>query len=281
MAAVKLEFALVATACAMLAGGCSGPRPLTLNTTTSVPARPTGAGAELHWMIALNALKALQTASPTLAASDFSSTSTFVLQPPDQPPDATGIPMARFRSFAAFQAAIAGGGIDPGFHWVLYDNEHWPSTPLDEQQNPTKYMSAFVTLAHAHGYRVMLAPAQDLVSPFRKGTREWPAYLAMGLARAGGRADGYEIQAQPYEGSADYATFVATAAAQARAVSANVTILAGISTHRVTSGAQMYDDIIATRSSVAGYWLNIPDLGHRARKSPEVGYAVQALTMLG
>ena len=87
----------------------------------------------------------------------------------------------------------------------MYDNEQWSLTPAREQADPVRYEQLFGQLAHRHGYKVILAPAQDLVpgfdkSSFRSGKAVWQSYLSMGLATASARAaDIYEIQAQPYE----------------------------------------------------------------------------------
>jgi restriction endonuclease Mrr len=142
-------------------------------------------------------------------------------------------------------------------------------TPADEQADPVRYEQLFARLAHRQGYKVILAPAQDLVpgfdkNSFRSGKAVWPSYLSMGLATASARAaDIYEIQAQPYEMTVyrprhAYASFVAAAAAQARAANPSVVIYAGLSTQRVSNAAQLLQDYEATRNLVDGYWLNIP-----------------------
>jgi restriction endonuclease Mrr len=151
----------------------------------------------------------------------------------------------------------------------MYDNEQWSLTPADEQADPVRYERLFARLAHRQGYKVILAPAQDLVpgfdkNSFRGGQAVWRSYLSMGLATASARAaDIYEIQAQPYEMTVyrsrhAYASFVAAAAAQARAANPGVVIYAGLSTQRVSSAAQLLQDYEATRNLVDGYWLNIP-----------------------
>ena len=37
-----------------------------------------------------------------------------------------------------------------------------PPTPVNEQQNPVKYMRLFGQPAHAHGLKVIMAPSLDL-----------------------------------------------------------------------------------------------------------------------
>ena len=180
-----------------------------------------------------------------------------------------GQEVADFRSYAELKKMIRQQAIPAGIHWLMYDNEQWSLTPASEQADPVRYEQLFGQLAHRHGYKVILAPAQDLVpgfdkNSFRRGQAVWQSYLSMGLATASARAaDIYEIQAQPYEMSVyrsqhAYASFVAAAAAQARAANPGVVIDAGLSTQRVSSAAQLLQDYQATRSVVDGYWLNIP-----------------------
>jgi hypothetical protein len=180
-----------------------------------------------------------------------------------------GQQVADFRSYAEFRKMLRQRSIPAGIHWVMYDNEQWALTPAAEQSDPVRYERLFARLAHQHGYQVILAPAQDLVpgfdkNGFRAGQAVWKSYLAMGLASASARvADVYEIQAQPYEMSVyrsrhAYASFVRAAAAQARAANPAVAIYAGLSTQRVSDAAQLFQDYLATRGVVDGYWLNIP-----------------------
>jgi hypothetical protein len=180
-----------------------------------------------------------------------------------------GQEVADFRSYAEFRKMIRQGTIPAGIRWVMYDNERWSLTPAVEQANPVRYEQIFAAMAHKHGYKVILAPAQDLVpsynkSNFRSGQALWRSYLSMGLAAASARyGDIYEIQAQPYEMSAyrpqhAYADFVTAAAAQARAANPGIIIYAGLSTQRVSSAGQLLQDYLTTRGQVDGYWLNIP-----------------------
>lgn len=213
-------------------------------------------------------LSAAQSASPSSVQYAVSSAHLLVLLLRGQTrPGSQAV--ADFRSYAAFKKAISRGTIPAGVHWVMYDNERWSLTPPDEQANPVRYERLFARLAHGYGYKVILAPALDLAprydrAAFRRGKAQWRAYLSMGLAAVSARyGDIYEIQAQPYEVSVfrsrhTYAEFVAAAAAQARAVNPGIVIYAGLSTKRVSSAAQLFQDYLATRDLVDGYWLNIP-----------------------
>jgi len=189
----------------------------------------------------------------------------------DQPDKTSpiGITVANFESYAEFSQAIVAGTIPPGVHWVMYDNERWQGTPVNEQEHPARYEALFARLAHRHGYKVILAPAQNLVFGLSKpGVRPagaiWQQYLAFGLATVSAQsADIYEIQAQAdeaarYRAADVYADFVRAATAQAQAANPKITILAGLSTRRVSDAKQLDQDFQSTRSMVAGYWLNVP-----------------------
>jgi hypothetical protein len=214
-------------------------------------------------------VSALQVADPGVFQHAVNPDDLFVLDQPGRT-SRIGVTVADFKSYTAFSNAIIAGTISPGVRWVMYDNERWQETPLDEQQNPARYESLFATLAHRHGYKVILTPAQDLVFGLSKpgvraGAAAWQRYLALDLAAVSARqADIYEIQAQSdesmrYRATAVYPNFVRAAVAQARTANPHITILAGLSTQRVSSATQLDEDFSSTRSTVAGYWLNVPD----------------------
>ncbi len=252
-----------------LVTACSGtggqPAPSPPSPTSSC--HPGVSGAE-NWIMGNGELSAVQSASPSSVSYAVSPAHLMVLELRGQTSSA-GQMVADFRSYAELKEMIKKGTIPAGIHWLMYDNEQWPNTPADEQADPVRYEQLFARLAHRHGYKVILAPAQDLVpgfdkNGFRSGKPAWPSYLSLGLAATSARvADIYEIQAQPYEigvyrSSHAYASFVAAAAAQARAANPGIVIYAGLSTQRVSSPAQLLQDYQATRGLVDGYWLNIP-----------------------
>jgi hypothetical protein len=269
-----------ATLAAALVAACSGgPR--------SAPALPPvsschpGTSGAASWIIDGAELSAADSVGPSSVRHAFSPAHLLVLVHGAQTSSA-GREVADFRSYAAFQRAIRQGTIRAGIHWVMYDNEKWSLTPANEQADPVRYEQLFAQLAHRNGYRVILAPAQDLVPGFSSGTFKsgkpaWQSYLSMGLATASARyGDIYEIQAQryetgPYRSQHAYASFVAAAAARARAANPNIVIYAGLSTQRASSAAQLLQDYMATRHLVDGYWLNIP---HYNQPGP-VALAVQ------
>jgi len=266
--------AVSAALLATLAAACSeASGPPNQPPASATPATPAGtchagvSGAE-NWIMGSGELSAAQSAGASSVRYAVSSAHLFVLLLRGQTSTA-GQEVADFRSYAEFKKMIKQRAIPAGIRWVMYDNEQWSLTPAGEQADPVRYEQFFGQLAHRHGYKVILAPAQDLVpgfdkNSFRAGKAVWQAYLSMGLAAASARAaDIYEIQAQPYEMSVyrsqhAYAGFVAAAAAQARAANPGVVIYAGLSTQRVSSAAQLLQDYEATRTLVDGYWLNIP-----------------------
>ena len=264
--ATAVSAVLVAT----LATACSGPggQPAPAPAPASAGSCHAGVSGAENWIMGSGELSAAQAAGASSVRYAVGSAHLFVLLLRGQTSTA-GQEVADFRSYAELKKMIRQGTIAPGIRWVMYDNEQWSLTPADEQADPVHYEQLFARLAHRQGYKVILAPAQDLVpgfdkNSFRAGQAVWPSYLSMGLAAASARAaDIYEIQAQPYEMSVyrsqhAYADFVAAAAAQARAANPGVVIYAGLSTQRVSSAAQLLQDYETTRNLVDGYWLNIP-----------------------
>ena len=69
-----------------------------------------------------------------------------------------------YTSYAQFSSDISSGAIQYPYKWVMYDPEDWSQTPVNEQQDPVKYMKLFGQLAHANGLKVVEAPAMDLCS---------------------------------------------------------------------------------------------------------------------
>lgn len=166
-----------------------------------------------------------------------------------------------YKSFADYKAHPT-----PASGWVLYDIESWDLTPLVERNHPLYYMKRFVRLAHSRGQKVILTPARDLVyvrtayCHIRRGETATAAYYRCGYARAAARsgADVFEIQAQALQasGARVYASFVACAARQARAVRPGVTVWAGLTTDRGDSAWVIYKAYEAAKRFVDGWWMN-------------------------
>lgn len=221
-------------------------------------------------MINQNAFHMLEAVAPAQVRYAFKDENLFVLGRPGHI-TRVGQAVAVFQSYAALRSAIRAHRIASTTHWVMYDNERWPATTRNEQQHPWRYEALFAALAHRHGYRVILAPGQDLVFGFGwsrpRGTPTWRRYLSLHLPAVSARAaDIYEIQAQANElptfrPSGLFRRLVRAAVAQARAANHHVAIFAGLSTRRARTPGQMSHDFVAARNLVAGYWLNIPHLG--------------------
>jgi hypothetical protein len=171
-----------------------------------------------------------------------------------------------FTSVAALQKAFDNGTIDSDVKAILYDNEAWSFTPLEEQLNIAEYEKKAAALVHQHRLLLVSTPASDLVrtlSPNAGPGHKFDAFLRLGVAADAARvSDVYEIQAQGAEMNAEkFSTFVRGAAKQARQANPHVIILAGLSTNptgqRVTA-----DQLLTAAESVSdvvdGYWLNIP-----------------------
>jgi hypothetical protein len=243
-----------------------------------------GTNAAEFWMIQRKELGELAGSTPWAVRHAINYRNLFTL---GQPGAATGPGQAVsvFKSYTKFSQAISDGSIPRTTRWVLYDNETWPATPVTEQLHPWRYEALFARLAHHHGYRVILAPGQDLVLKFpperpMPAQAPWQRYLSLGLAKASAtQADIYEIQAQSdelpsYRKSGTYRRFVRAAAAQAQAANPRVTVFAGISTARVGSMQEMLSDYLSVRGLVSGIWLNVPGAGEPRQRA----FAAKVLT---
>ena len=144
-------------------------------------------------------------------------------------------------------------------------------------------------VAHAHGLRLIVAPALTLTTVLTAGNREprWRRFVDLNLAgRLARIADAVEIQAQSLERhTATYAAFVSAATSQARAANPRISVLVGLSTNppgKPVDSQHLRSAIEATRSVVAGYWLNIPDQGARCPRCnpPRPNIAIQTLQAL-
>jgi len=164
--------------------------------------------------------------------------------------------------------AIAGA-----YQWLMYDNEAWNPNPPSpyvsaaaqaEIDDPWTYMGSFVSLAHAHGYKVILAPALDLgndatsVNPKMSGETNQAWYTRTNIAgtAAATGADVIHIQAQSLTTTGSYASFVTSCVSQvtAGATSSAQQVSTGISTSYGTP-AQMLAAVQSV-SGISGVWLN-------------------------
>lgn len=164
--------------------------------------------------------------------------------------------------------------IPAGTKAVLLDLEDWSLSQNDEERDPGYFMDEFVTKAHLHGYKAILAPGIDLTRAMRCEQPDQPSFrnylVNCDLPRLVGQAkpDVYMIQAQAYENNTSlgsncfcYSWFVDSAAAQARQVDGGLEAFATLSSNpegRTTTPQVLYTDTIHSRATVSGYSLNVP-----------------------
>lgn len=223
----------------------------------------------ITWIINNEALDELGKAgaSSSLLTSGFHNDRTYVVN--NSVPSAFGVPTATYTSYQSIQSAIINGRLPGNYKAVIYDNESWQFTPLAEQQDPVHYEQLVGELLHQHGLLYIATPATDLIKvmdPNVAAGATFDAYIRKNIAADTARyADVYEIQAQGSETDIPkFSNFVTSAAAQARAANTNIKVLAGISTNpsgQVVTSDRLSAAFSAVRSSVDGYWLNIPSGG--------------------
>ena len=275
------------TACSTTAppGSHPSPKPRTSG-TGNVSAPPQG---NLAWLLTRSALSQLLV-DPAVRDELQGSQVYEILQPGQQPlGGVTAKPVVIFASATALEDAVSGGQLPAGTYGVLYDPEAWTFTPGAEQMDPVQAASRAAAVAHAHGLRLIVAPAINLTTVLRPGSTEprWRQFLDLNLAgRLARVADIVELQAQSLErDSVTYAAFVRAATAQASAANPGISVLAGLSTNppgAPVDSQHLTAAIQATRSIVAGYWLNIPGQGARCPtcNAPRPDIAIQTLQAL-
>jgi hypothetical protein len=155
-------------------------------------------------------------------------------------------PVLSYTSYARFSSDIRGGAIRYRYKWVMYDPENWSATPAGERQNPVKYMALFGQLAHAHGLKVIQAPALDLgtvtgsVLPRHRGESVNQWYVRVDIAgTAAASGDIYLLQDESNTTvKGQYAPLFNTTENQARAANSRVLVFSEVSTVNGTA-AQM------------------------------------------
>jgi hypothetical protein len=177
-------------------------------------------------------------------------------------------PVLTYGSYARFESDIDGGKITYPYKWVMYDPEKRSTTPVSEQQNPVKYMTLFGRLAHAHGLKVIQAPALDLgsvagsVLPRHQGESLDQWYIRVniaGAAAAGGDNFRRQDEANTTSGG-QYAYMFNTTEGQAQAANPNVQVYSEVSTVNGTA-AQM----AAAAQSISPDGFYVAAAGNMAR----------------
>jgi hypothetical protein len=155
-------------------------------------------------------------------------------------------PVLNYTSYAQFSSDVKNGAIKYPYKWVMYDPEDWAATPVGEQQDPVKYMKLFGQLAHAHGLKVVEAPAMDLCSvsgtayPRQSGETCAQWFTRVNIAGAGA-TDGNIFILQDESNTTNLAVYdslYTSSAAQARAAHAGIPVYSEVSTANGTA-AQM------------------------------------------
>lgn len=282
------------TAAVVLALGClfalaacgSGPSKHGASPTSSAPATGTGAPTRSAWLLTRQALSQLMS-DPVVKAKLRRGQVYEVLRPGQQP--LAGVSAADvyvFPSAAALEQAVDEDQLPAGTYGVLYDPEAWPFTPPDEQRHPVQAAARAAKVAHAHGLKLIVAPALDLtkVLDSRGSSPRWQRFLGLNLLSGMGRvADVVELQSQSLERSASvYAKFVREATAQVKAARHSTRVLAGLSSNpsgRPVSSLDLTNAASAVRSVVEGFWINIPRPGIRcpACNSPRPDIAIKVV----
>ena len=194
------------------------------------------------WFMTAGNIQSLsQTDSPT-ASHFFNTASAYgagasLVQTPVQAGYAT-TPVLGYSSYAKFSSDVKNGAIKYSYKWVMYDPEDWSQTPVGEQQNPVKYMELFGQLAHAHGLKVVEAPAMDLCSvsgtllPRNSGETCAQWFARVNIA-GGAAADGniFVLQDESNTGNLSvYDSLYTTAAAEAHSANSAVSVYSEVST---------------------------------------------------
>ena len=264
--------------------GCAGHGP-GQHAAPPPPTPPSITPGSATWMLTRPAL-AQMLADPAVRSRLEHTRIYELLQPGQQPlSGVAATPVVTFPALAELRDAVTGHTLPAGTGAVLYDPEAWSFTPPAEQRNPVQAAAQAAQVAHAHGLKLIVAPALNLTTVMDPGSSlpRWKCYLELGLARSMARvADVVELQAQSLErDQAVYESFVRQAAAQARAANPRVSVLAGLSTNppgAPVGSQQLTAAYQASRPAVDGYWLNIPGQGARCptcnAARPDIGVKV-------
>ena len=125
-------------------------------------AGPAGAATKPVWSMTAGNVQSLSGVDSATASYFFNTPAAYgsgasLVKTPVQARYAT-TPVLSYTSYAQFQSDLSSGAISYPYKWVMYDPENWTATPVNEQQDPVRYMTLFGQLAHAHGLKVIQAP---------------------------------------------------------------------------------------------------------------------------
>jgi hypothetical protein len=202
------------------------------------------------WMMTASNVQSLSQVDSATASHFFNTSTAYgagasLVKTPVQAGYAT-TPVLNYTSYAQFSSDISSGAITYPYKWVMYDPEDWSQTPVNEQQDPVKYMELFGQLAHAHGLKVIEAPAMDLCSVsgtnYPRLSGETCSAWFSRVNIAGAAATGGDIFVLQDESNttnlSQYDSLYATTSAQARSANSGVKVYSEVSTANGTA-AQM------------------------------------------
>ena len=232
---------------------------------------PAGAATKPVWSMTAGNVQSLSAVDASTTSYFFNTSAAYgsgasLVKTPVQAHYAT-TPVLSYTSYAQFASDIQSGAITYPYKWVMYDPENWAATPVNEQQDPVKYMTLFGQLAHANGLKVIQAPALDLatvtgsVLPRQAGESADQWFVRVNIAgKAAAAGDIFQLQDESNTtAGGQYAYMFNTTEAQAQAANANVKVFSEVSTVNGTA-AQMAT--AAQSISPDGYYVaaagNIP-----------------------
>ena len=249
-------------------------------------AGPAGATTKPSWAMTASNVQTLSQTDSSTASYFFNTPTAYgngasLVKTPVQAKYAT-TPVLTYTSYAQFQSDLTSGAITYPYKWVMYDPEEWAATPVNEQQDPVKYMTLFGQLAHANGLKVIQAPALDLgavtgsVLPRLAGESVNAWYMRVNIAGAAAAAgDIYLLQDESNTTVAGgvYASMFNTTKGQAQTANASVKVFSEVSTVNGTA-AQMAT--AAQSISPDGYYVaaagNIPQTDQFLQLMKTAGY---------
>ena len=246
---------------------------------------PAGASTKPAWSMTAGNVQSLSGVDASVTSYFFNTATAYgagasLVKTPIQAHYAT-TPVLSYTSEAQFASDISSGAITYPYKWVMYDPENWDATPVNEQQDPVKYMTLFGQLAHANGLKVIQAPALDLatvtgsVLPRLAGESADSWFLRVNIAgKAAAAGDIFQLQDESNTtAGGQYSYMFNTAEGQAQAANANVKVFSEVSTVNGTA-AQMAT--AAQSISPDGYYVaaagNIPQTDQFFQLMKAAGY---------
>jgi hypothetical protein len=151
---------------------------------------------------------------------------------------------------------------------VVYDDESWIFTPLNQISTQTEISSSFdqaAKLAHQSGLQLIGTPALDISKVLKPsgscGSKYWQEYLCNNLPSiAAEYSNIIDIQSQSLiQTPTDFLSLIQQASKASKVSNPNIIVLAGLSTCSGSpSSDQLASAAVASDSYVNGWWLNVP-----------------------